>query len=84
DNNLVIPEDKLPKPVVVQQQQQETTYTYVCGNTGLGLYYEGPSMNGTTNISLSPRFTSSSQATASCAGKTVNYSSTDNTSAIGV
>ncbi|MFZ9536256.1 MAG: hypothetical protein ACO274_09360, partial [Vulcanococcus sp.] len=40
-NNLVIPEDKLPKPVVVQQQQ---TYTYVCrdpAGTGGIIYKPG-------------------------------------------
>ena len=34
DNNLVIPEDKLPKPPVVEQplEEEEVTYTYVCKN----------------------------------------------------
>ena len=62
DNNLVIPEDKLPKPVVVQQQ--ETTYTYVCKDnaaTPPGNYY--PSY---ANLAGATRFTTTNQSVTSC------------------
>ena len=63
DNNLVIPEDKLPKTVVAQQQQ-ETTYTYVCKDnaaTPPSNYY--PSYS---NLAGATRFTTTNQSVTSC------------------
>jgi hypothetical protein len=70
DNNLVIPEDKLPKTVVAQQQQQqqETTYTYVCKNNAG--YYPYYTYNDAT------RYTTTNRGSASCAGKDVSGSAT--------
>jgi hypothetical protein len=63
DNNLVIPEDKLPKTVVAQQQQQqqqqpETTYTYVCRDpNGTGILYKpsSPDLAGATRYTTTNR-----------------------------
>jgi len=74
DNNLVIPEDKLPQTVVAQQQQQqqqqqqETTYTYVCKNNAG--YYPNYTYNDAT------RYTTTNRSSASCTGKDVSGSAT--------
>jgi len=78
DNNLVIPEDKLPKPVVAQQQQQqENAYTYVCFSKFYGEYYTA-SGTPTTSIALATRFTASNSNSASCQNKPV-YGETNTT-----
>jgi hypothetical protein len=68
----VIPEDKLPKPPVVEQpveeDEDEVTYTYVCKNNA-GYY---PNYN----LSDATRFTTTDQGSASCSGKTVGGLST--------
>jgi hypothetical protein len=85
DNNLVIPEDKLPQTVVTQQQQQQqTTYTYVCyagtgSNQSFAYFVSGSSTGGT--LSQATRFTTSNQSNASCDGKTAGSSGTESTTA---
>ena len=65
DNNLVIPEDKLPKPPVVEQPEEEeeeeeevTTYIYVCRDpNGTGIVYK-PSASG---LSGATRYTTTNR-----------------------
>jgi len=68
DNNLVIPEDKLPKPPVVEQpveeEEEEVTYTYVCKEVGGSFYYPEYS-----DINTATRFTTTDKGSASCSGK---------------
>ena len=83
-NNLVIPENKLPKEEVEEITPEAIVLTYVCkayGNSPNFDYYKGQTPpNSGGNLTQATRFTTTSKASATCSGKKAGSTGNDPTS----
>jgi RNase P protein component len=82
-NNLVIPENKLPKEEVVQTTPEAIVLTYVCkayGNQPAYSYYTGQGSLHGGSLANAKRFTTTSKSSATCSGKKAGSTGNDPTS----
>ena len=80
-NNLVIPDNKLPKEEVEETVSEAIVLTYVCkayGNSPAFDYYNGQAWGG--SLAEATRFTTTSKESATCSGKKAGSTGDDPTS----
>ena len=80
-NNLVIPDNKLPKEEAEETVSEAIVLTYVCkayGNSPAFDYYNGQAWGG--SLAEATRFTTTSKESATCSGKKAGSTGDDPTS----